>query len=116
MSLIPERQRQADLGQFQVSRDYKVRPWPKIEKKRSLYKYELFSNHRYHQEHSGILGTWPAGWLGGGGRMRQTQQLFSPVTEEGGEAARRLRQCFVFCCLPLSANSVGHKTQLELLH
>lgn len=48
--------------------------------------------------------------------MKQTQQLFSPVTEEGGEAAPRLRQCFVFCCLPLSANSVGHKTQLELLH
>lgn len=71
MSLIPERQRQADLGQFQVSRDYKVRPWPKIEKKRGLYKYELFSNHCYHQEHSGILGTWP-GRMAGWGREDET--------------------------------------------
>lgn len=33
------------------------------------------------------LGFWEpgqAGWLGEGGRMRQTHQLFSPVTEEGG--------------------------------
>lgn len=35
--LIPERQRQADLGQFQASRGYEGRPCPKIGKeKRSI--------------------------------------------------------------------------------
>lgn len=53
---------------------------PKLKRKKGLYKYELFSNHRYPQEHPGKLAkqdSWGWGW--------GTDQLFEPCDTGGRE-------------------------------